>query len=59
MIKSGSKEPAKSMSRKVLETVMSHLKGFPDSRFLCSHLVKNEAVITPRKITLMRSVEKF
>ena len=28
--------------------------GFSDSRFLCSHLVENEAVITPRKITLFK-----
>ena len=30
------------------------ISGFSDSRFLCSHPVENEDVITPRQITLLK-----
>ena len=36
------------------ELFTQRISGFSDSRFLCSHLVEIEDVITPRKITLFK-----
>ena len=36
------------------ELFTQRIRGFSDSRFLWTHLVENEAAITPRKITLFK-----
>ena len=38
------------------ELFTKRILGYSDSRFLCSHVAENEAVMTPRKIPLLKYV---